>query len=156
MSKWPFPGDSTVVRARKIAWAYRALAEEMLKGHPDADPNAVADLDARFRSWGERWPAPVVSYDPDELVDPDEAADITGLAAGTISALRRRGRIKGHLRGGKQYLYLVRDLHRLSSEVRSRKDRRTVTVSVNGTGASTVPDGHRNTPQQPTADSEAG
>lgn len=83
--KWPFPGDSPIARARKVALAYRALAEEQveliaklkyalraLDNLPveNVDPELPAKieellafnaddpvhaLDQRFTQWGEQW-----------------------------------------------------------------------------------------------------
>ena len=112
-ARWPFPGDSPAARARKIALAYRAALEAI-------DPKTAGELDERFRSWGERWPAPVRSYNDDEWVTADEAGDLIGISGGTISSLRVRGRIDGKF-DGKRYLFLVIYVYKLSGDVRGRR-----------------------------------
>jgi hypothetical protein len=136
-NEWPFKGDSPAVRARKVAWAYRAAAEQMQARLAELDPehadkDAVADLDQRFRQWGERWPAPVRHYEMDEWVTAKEAADIAGIAPGTIGSLRVRGRIDARLVDGKTFLYRVRDVHELAGKVRGRRGNATDRVRVRG------------------------
>lgn len=127
---WPWPGDAPVVRARKIAWAYRAALEEIA-------PDKVAELDARFRQWGERWPAPVRHYEPHEMVTAEEAGDILALSGGAVSSLRVNGRIKGHYdKPTRRFLYRVEDLHKLSSTLRRRKPSTTDRVSDDGRSVS--------------------
>jgi len=153
---WPFPGDSPVARARKVALAYRHVAQQQhqaanilaqamrkadtrllaydspttleeikaaLKVFDASDP--VAELDKRFTDWGETFhtEAPV-HYDMDDYVKAEEAAALIHLSRKSMSALRVRGRIKGHwtpdigTSGG--YLYLVRDVYALSTTLKSR------------------------------------
>lgn len=87
MKKWPFPGDYPIVRARKMALAYRNLAEQQQAAHQrirealenldrrliaydnpaslaiidqalkEFAATSVKDLDDRFTSWGEEWHA---------------------------------------------------------------------------------------------------
>lgn len=96
MSGWPFRGDSNVVRARKMALAYRQLAAEQqqratrlravltgadLKALRSIDKNLatrIADLlkekvgdpvhemDERFLNWGEQWHTPMERTSYDE------------------------------------------------------------------------------------------
>jgi hypothetical protein len=123
--KWPFPGDSAIVRARKIAWAYQAALREL-------KPEMADELDQRFRSWGENWVAPAQSYGPEDWVTAKEAAAISGLSVGTISGLRVRGRITGVLVDKKRFMYRVADIHRLSGVVRSRSGTSAVRVKTTG------------------------
>lgn len=136
MSEWPFPGDTAIVRARKVAWAYRAVAEKLQARVNELDPNnagdEVADLDTRFRQWGERWPAPVRNYDPDEWISADEAGRIAGVSGGYISSLRVAGRIEGKMVDRKSFRYQVRDVHRLAEVIRRRRESSTDRVGANG------------------------
>lgn len=117
------------MRARKIAWAYRAALE---KAGP---PEAVSELDERFLGWGERWIAPPAVYKPDDYVTAVEGGQLLGVSDGTISEQRMRGRIKG-VRDGKRYLYKVADLWELSTSLRRRSDSPTVRVPNNGRSVS--------------------
>lgn len=119
--KWPFPGDSPVVRARKVALAYRTVALEaasdlqvlaaalskvdlslvdeeavqvLIKRRPN-DP--VAELDERFLQWGEKWHAeqPARDLQPDDEVTSKEAGALLNVAPQTVNRMRIRGRIKG-------------------------------------------------------------
>lgn len=86
---WPFPGDAPVVRARKVALAYRAIAQDQaqqLKAYKDilskldrrlllyddrqaaarlhalvehTNDTQVEELDQRFADWGQTWHADI-------------------------------------------------------------------------------------------------
>lgn len=113
---WPFPGDSPVVRARKMALAYRALAEGF-------SVRQVEELDDRFLTWGEQWhlPQPIV-YSEGDWVHVTEAARLIHVNPHTLSTLRVRGRIKGRICRGKRrgFEYLYEDLMKLSTQLRGR------------------------------------
>lgn len=48
--KWPFPGDSPVVRARKTALAYREIARGM-RAETEALAEAIRKIDPRIIAW---------------------------------------------------------------------------------------------------------
>lgn len=133
--QWPFPGDSPVVKARKMALAYRAALQEM-------DPALVKEMDQRFADWGQRWHATEhVAYGPEDWVPTDIAASMVDLSTGTLSILRTRGRIKGRLRqkGERGFEYKVKDVLALSTEIRRRNWRNgnsTDKVPANGSSVS--------------------
>jgi hypothetical protein len=115
--QWPFPGDLPVVRARKVALAYRQQALDYeaalnelytliamlgpsiigrteggnlheLPEKNDVLSPGVAGLDERFIAWGEKWhTSQPVPYDDDELVDLETASQILVVSAHAI--LRR-------------------------------------------------------------------
>jgi hypothetical protein len=67
--QWPYPGDSPLVRARKIAQSYRAHLHA-------ASPDVCAAVDDMARAFGETWIVPrVVTVDDDDELSPAEAAD---------------------------------------------------------------------------------
>lgn len=153
---WPFPGEVTIIRARKVALAYREAARQQheaiktlrealtkadtrllaydspatlnavkdaIKALGDGDP--VAELDQRFTDWGETWHCEQPQhYEMDDYVKAKEAAKLIHVSAKTIQTLRMDGRLKGHwttdigTAGG--YLYLVADVYKLSSTMRTR------------------------------------
>jgi len=151
---WPFPGDSSVVRARKIALAYRqAAAEQMARANrmravltaaklrslraidPDLakqitelikekPADVVHEMDERFLKWGEKWHTPLrrTSYDPDEMLGAEEAAQLLSVQAATLLTMRRRGRIRGvYVRSQNPHFeFKVADLYKLQSEMRGR------------------------------------
>jgi hypothetical protein len=120
---WPFPGDGTVMRARKMYQAMHALATEQQRGVDllrqlratmsprtplrdqiddvlDAldDMDDVAGLDKRFADWGEEWHIPQPdpgSFDEDDYVPTKIAATIIPLQRRHIAAMRVDGKIKG-------------------------------------------------------------
>jgi hypothetical protein len=108
-TRYPFPGDSPVVRARRIANAYRHDLQK-------ADPDACARRDAQILGWGERWVVPeAVIYKDDDWITAAQAADLACVSADTIGQLRRRGRLMGVRRAdGKGYEYLAGDIYALN------------------------------------------
>lgn len=109
MSAWPYPGDSPLVRARKVAQAYRAHLNA-------ANPDVCAAVDDMVRSFGETWAIPrLLIHDPDALLTSAEAADYTCLSPASIRQLRRRKRLIGYLVDGHWY-YRLTDLDNLSAK----------------------------------------
>lgn len=141
--QWPFAGDSPILRARKVAWAYQALARELA-------PDRVSEMDARFRSWGEFWVAPVAHYDPDDWVTAEEAGAIVGVSINYISALRRDGRLAGRLDPSdrRRFLFRVGDLQALKPRRRgvALQAGRTDKVIANGATVSKGHSANGNTP----------
>lgn len=126
MKKWPFPGDHPVSRARKMALAYRALAQEQQQAREDIraalekldrrliaydnpasltlidqalkalDGDGVKDLDDRFTSWGETWHA-----EQPQTYGPDDF--VKGDVAASLIHISKKSistlRINGRLKG---------------------------------------------------------
>lgn len=110
---WPYPGDSPLARARRVAQAYRAR-------YADNDPEGCAQLDALLTSWGQAWIAPTVeNHDLDDWVGPAEAADLAAVDPATLRVWRSRGRLHGRPHG-RSWEYRVRDVLALVSTVRHR------------------------------------
>lgn len=127
-SRWPFPGEPPLVRARRVAHAYRALAAEA-----GAD---TGELDARIRQWGESWAIPrLTTCGPDDMLTASEAGDLLAVSAASINNLRRNGRLTGSKENGR-WKYRARDVTALSARPRSRKPRATVTLHDNGSSVS--------------------
>lgn len=110
---WPYPGDSALARARRVAHAYRARLHA-------ADPQACAALDATMRGWGQGWVVPrVVTVDPGAWLTPAEAADLAVMSTDQLRILRARGRITGR-RVGNRWEYQAADVIALSANPRQR------------------------------------
>jgi hypothetical protein len=110
---WPFPGDAPLVRARKVALAYRAALSE-------ADPVKCAALDDLMRRWGQTWAAASSeAYEPDALLTAREAADLASMRVSQIATLRRIGRLPGK-RTASGWKYRAEDVQRLSINPRTR------------------------------------
>lgn len=107
---WPFPGDAPIVRTRRVALAYRALAQR-------ADPAAVADLDARVADWGETWAVPrLVTHQAGAWLSAREAAEVACVKPDTLRVLRHRGRLSARRTpDGRSYEYLADDIEALKS-----------------------------------------
>lgn len=77
---WPWPGDTPLDRARRVALSYR---EALLRHFPDD----ALDLDGKFAGWGEVWVSPLLSdIDLEEYVTVDVAAQHVGLTAKAVYA----------------------------------------------------------------------
>jgi hypothetical protein len=110
---WPYPGDSPVARARRVAHAYRARLQT-------ADPPACADLDATMRAWGQQWAVPrVLTVEPDAWVTASEAADLAAVSLGALRELRRRQRLTGRKVDGR-WQYQVKEIVALGARKRAR------------------------------------
>lgn len=90
MRKWPFPGDSALARARRVALAYRAQLRAR-------DTDACDQLDATMKDYGETWaaPAPARAYADDDWLTPDEVKDELCITLSGVRDLRARGRLPG-------------------------------------------------------------
>lgn len=112
---WPMPGDSAIVRARRVALAYRTALEA-------ADPDRCAALDDRMRAWNQQWILPRERrYDLDEWVSAADAADIAGIGMSALRNARHRGRIVGRQHGPKDWRYRVGDILKLGANRRTRE-----------------------------------
>lgn len=82
---WPWPTDTGLERARRVAHAYRSA----LHAHAES---VCRELDERMRTFGQTWvlPSPVTRTD-EELLTTDEAADYLVVRPRTVDAYRRRG-----------------------------------------------------------------
>jgi len=110
---WPYPGDSPLVRARKVALAYRTALHT-------ADPAACATVDAMMTRWGQRWVMPRVAFhEPDDWLTAAEAADLASVSVSAIRMMRRRQRLKGTLSGG-EWRYRAGDVLALSVQARTK------------------------------------
>lgn len=111
MSSWPYPGDSPLVRARKVAQSYRAHLHA-------ANPDVCAAVDDMVKAFGETWAVPrIVIHDRGALLTAAEAADYSCLSPAALRQLRRRGRLTGHQLDGCWY-YRVTDLDNLAAKRR--------------------------------------
>lgn len=87
---WPWPADTQLDRARRIAQSYRdALAQ--------AAPEHCARLDDKARQFGQDWVAPdLVTVDVDELLPAAEVAKLVGVQRQTIYQWAHRKCIPAH------------------------------------------------------------
>jgi hypothetical protein len=111
---WPYPGDSPLARARRIAHAYRARLRP-------ADPEACAELDDLMARWGETWAVPTIDlHDLDAWLTPAEAADFACVRPAQLRDWRRRGRLTGRQRHDGTWEYQARDVLQLLANTRTR------------------------------------
>jgi hypothetical protein len=148
---WPDLEAGPVVRAREVASAYRQAAitaqaqvEEARKvlasldqrllafAGVDVDKLAVgeasdrvAELDAQFSEWGERWHAasPEFVFDDDDEVPTWVAAEILGVRGNTVGDYRGAGMIKGRFIKFSSvgvYVFRVGDVRALAVELAAK------------------------------------
>lgn len=114
LAAWPFPGDSPVVKARRVALAYRARLAEV-------DPEGCAVIDKRVERWGQGWAVVrLQTFELDQWISVKDAAELASVQVRQIAAWRRMGRLRGR-RAGNTWEYLVRDVLSLSTTPRSRR-----------------------------------
>ena len=100
-----------MVRARRVAWAYR---QALVDAGVD-----TRDMDATFTRLGEKWVVPGPRPEPGALITADAAGELIGVSGATITKSRQRGRLTGYP-DGRRYQYRVSDVYRLAVEIRRR------------------------------------
>ncbi len=82
---WPWPKDSALARARRVARSYRDALEGV-------DPSACEYLDTEMSRMGQRWVLPTASlYDEDDYLSADLVADFAAVRPKTVYQWRRQG-----------------------------------------------------------------
>lgn len=82
---WPWPGDSPLDRARRVARTYRDTLNRVA-------PDACAQLDARAAELGQSWITPKpLAHEHEDLLTANEVADMCDVKPATIRQWRRRG-----------------------------------------------------------------
>lgn len=113
---WPFPADTVLDRARRVAHIYRHALQQL-------DPDRCHALDAQIVSAGQTWVAPTPNtHEPDDLLTAELAADEMGVAKRTIYAWREDGLRVIETPDGPRYR--VGDLHDYRAEKRRRRAQR--------------------------------
>lgn len=114
---WPYPGDSPVVRARRVALAYRARLAEL-------DEPACTALDELCRQWGQGWAVVhLLTFDWEDWLTPRQAAELASVQVRHIAKLRRNGRLNGRRNEGRWEYQAGEVLAALSLTVRSHRKR---------------------------------
>lgn len=115
-ARWPFPGDSPLARARKVAQMYRAALGL-------ANPQMRDECDRTATGYGETWAVPkLVRYTDEDWLPPAEAADLLCISVTRIRTLRHAGRLSGVKVDG-EWRYKVADLMALQTQTRRRAPR---------------------------------
>ncbi|MBP2341103.1 hypothetical protein JOF41_007357 [Saccharothrix coeruleofusca] len=88
-SPWPYPGDTPLDRARRVATTYRAALTQL-------DPERAAAIDREMTRLGEPWVAPQpLVFDLDAPHRPRDLAELLG--GGLTPELVRQWRARGHI-----------------------------------------------------------
>lgn len=108
---WPFPGDSPLDRAKRIAQSYRSMLYA-------ADPDACEELDKRAQGLGEGWVVPsLITVDVDSWVTVNEAAELVGRDPFAVRRWIYRGRLEAVKKNGR-VLVKVGDALDVSAQIR--------------------------------------
>ena len=114
--RWPFPGDTPLVRARKVAQMYRARLRAL-------STDACDDADNAAVGFGETWVVPrVLTVNEDDWLSPADAADYLCVGIARIRGLRLSDRLPGRKVDG-EWQYRVADLLALQAATRRRAPR---------------------------------
>ncbi|MFC5993536.1 helix-turn-helix domain-containing protein [Pseudonocardia hispaniensis] len=80
--RWPWPADTELERARRVARDYRDALRAVR-------PDLADHLDAQFQAVGQGWVnAEPAALDPDELLTAEQAAELAQVAVRTITTWR--------------------------------------------------------------------
>lgn len=110
---WPWPGDTPVERARRIARSYR---DALLA----AEPDTCTALDARAARLGQGWITPKpLAYHDDDLLTAPEVATMCDVQPGTVDQWRKRGLPVTTTPDGPRFL--VRDVLAYHAEKRRKR-----------------------------------
>lgn len=132
--KWPFPGDSTLDRARRVAESYRLA---LLR----ADPDECAHLDAQAINRGQGWIVPQRGgWESNDLLTADELADYCYVKPRTVDAWVSRGLKVTETVDGRRFRY--EDVLEFQATLRIR---RAETHREPGEGTTVVPSVRLNT-----------
>lgn len=116
---WPWPGDTPLDRARRIALSYR----EALYAR---DPDAGMALDDQSQQWGEHWVSPVVdNIDLEAWVTVDVAASHVGLTAKAVYQWVYNGDLPAKKCNDKRVRVKLIDALDVNRELRQRRASRT-------------------------------
>ncbi len=114
MTDWPFPQDTTLERARKVARSYRTLALA-------ADPVACAVLDQRAIERGQGWVVPRAdTLDLDDLVTIPDLSHMLDVPEGTIRSWLSRGELERRVLADGTPAVLMREIVDLCAAKRGK------------------------------------
>lgn len=114
---WPYPEDTQLERARRIAQSYRwALMS--------ADPEYCRKLDARAVELGQPWVRPLESdaVDLDEVLTPEQLGRLLSVMPGTVRKWGERGYIE-NLGQHRAPLFRWRDVIDYCAQARQARQR---------------------------------
>jgi hypothetical protein len=115
---WPWPGDSPLDRARRVARSYRDALKH-------AAPDVCTELDRRSCELGQTWVVPKpLTYGQDDQLTAEEVADMCDVRPDTVRQWRKRGLPIVDTPDGPRYL--VADVLNYHAQIRYRRARRTV------------------------------
>lgn len=111
---WPYPGDSAIVRARRVALAYRQRLELCA-------PQDCAELDELMRRYGQNWAVPrPVTTDIEAYIGAADAAELAAISMAQLRAARANGTITGRRNHAGRWEYRVGDILAMGARPRTR------------------------------------
>jgi hypothetical protein len=123
VSAWPWPGDSTLDRSRRVARSYRDALQR-------ADPNGCEALDALMvERFGQTWLAPTVAtLNGEDWVTVSEAATLVGLTPAAVYKWVHRRWLKGHIGADRRLVVKIADVLSVNQEQRLKRASRNSTA----------------------------
>jgi hypothetical protein len=114
---WPFPEDTQLERARRIAQSYRSAVMTM-------DPEHCRRLDDRAVELGQAWVKPMETdvADLDEVMSPEQIGQLLSVMPGTVRKWGERGHIK-NLGKARAPLFRLRDVIDYCARARQARQR---------------------------------
>lgn len=117
MTGWPFPHDTTLERARKVARSYRTLAF-------NADPAGCAALDDLAVERGQGWVVPrPTGLDLDDLVGVRDLSHLLDVPEKTLYRWGSEGLLQRRVADDGSLVFLMRDVVELCAKKRGARRR---------------------------------
>lgn len=113
---WPWPSDTHLERARRVARSYREALEAV-------NPGACENLDRKVEEFGQNWIRPEIDLSPEEweLLSARDLEVMVGVPASTIRAWAAKGKLTKRCTSDGAPVYLVEEVRQLLAESRKRK-----------------------------------
>lgn len=111
VTRWPFPGDSPLDRARRVAASYREAARSA--------GVEVERLDAHFVRLGESWVSGVEVTVDDDVLTAAELEQALGIPASRVWQWKARGMLEPVATGPSRYR--VADVRELEAAMRRKR-----------------------------------
>jgi hypothetical protein len=112
---WPWPGDTPLDRARRIALSFRNALYEI-------SPDAAMAIDDQVTGWGELWVVPAIeTVDLDDWVTVDVAASHVGLTAKAVYNWVYTRDLESKTGNDKRLRVKLRDVLEMNRDLRERR-----------------------------------
>ncbi|MDF3308732.1 hypothetical protein P3H15_27315 [Rhodococcus sp. T2V] len=113
---WPWPTDTQLERARRVARSYREALESL-------NPGVCENIDRKVTEFGQEWIKPELDMAPEawELLSARDLEVMVGVPASSVRAWAAKGRLTKRTSADGSPVYLVEEVRELIAETRHRK-----------------------------------